>query len=342
MIIFVLCFAVLLGMFSSPFVSAEEKASPNDNQTFIFYWENDVFADTDRYYTNGAKLIWISGDLNKYSEDKRLPSWSHGPVESVPMLTRKETVKNIALSVGQKIFTPRDISRPELIKDDRPYAGYSYFGIALHSKTQNRLDSFELDIGIVGPDSFARDVQEKIHDLLDSEEPKGWDNQLKNEPALGIVYERKYRVVQLGFGAWPEFDFIAHLGGAAGNVHTYINGGGEIRLGYNLPIDFGTGLIRPAGDASIPAAHRGKFPAGFHLFGAVDGRGVARNIFLDGNTFTDSHEVDKKPFVADLMVGASFHYKNVKITYSHVYQTKEFEEQEDAQIFGSISIAYTF
>lgn len=162
MIIFVLCFVVLLGMFSSFFVSAEEKANPNDNQTFIFYWENDVFADTDRYYTNGAKLIWISGDLNKYSEDKRLPSWSHAPVESVP--ARKETVKNIALSIGQKIFTPRDISRPELIEDDRPYAGYSYLGIAFHSKTNKRLDSFEIDIGIVGPDSYARDVQEKMHD----------------------------------------------------------------------------------------------------------------------------------------------------------------------------------
>jgi lipid A 3-O-deacylase len=36
---------------------------------------------------------------------------------------------------------------------------------------------------------------------------------------------------------------------------------------------------------------------GWCLFASFEGRAVARNIFLDGNTFTDSHSIDKKTFV---------------------------------------------
>jgi hypothetical protein len=125
-------------------------------------------------------------------------------------------------------------------------------------------------------------------------------------------------------------------------VYTYANAGGEIRLGINLPDDFGTALIRPAGDSSIPATDAKKNKAGVYLFAGADGRLVLRNIFLDGNTFTDSHDVDKENFVADLMAGVSVHYNRFKVTYSHVYRTKEFKTQQDEQIFGSVSIAYVF
>jgi len=37
-----------------------------------------------------------------------------------------------------------------------------------------------------------------------------------------------------------------------------------------------------------------------YLFAFVDGRAVGRDIFLDGNTFTDSHSVTRKTFVGDL------------------------------------------
>ncbi|MBW6521792.1 MAG: lipid A deacylase LpxR family protein [Desulfoarculaceae bacterium] len=50
----------------------------------------------------------------------------------------------------------------------------------------------------------------------------------------------------------------------------------------------------------------------------------------DGNTFTDSHEIDKEYFVADLMAGVSVHCDRFKITYSHAYRTEEFETQQDA------------
>lgn len=321
---------------------AQENVTPEYDGAFVFYLENDSINHTDRYYTNGVKLLWISGDLNNYNEDKRLPDWSNNKLGTLPVVNKDESVKNIALSFGQNIYTPRDTSRSDLIEDDRPYAGYTYFGIALHSRPADSLDTLEFDIGIVGPDSYAKQVQEKVHNLIESHAPKGWHHQLKNEPVLNIIYERKYRLFNLGFGESPNFDFISHIGGAVGNAYTYLNFGFETRLGINLPFDFGSGLIRPAGDSSIPSVHKGKSPFGFHIFGAVDSRTMFHNIFLDGNTFTDSHDVNKKTLVADIMAGACMQFRSFKITYSHVYRTKEFKTQGDAQIFGSISLAYLF
>lgn len=332
--------AIVLGIttiFAGTAISAEDQ----DN-TFIFYWENDVFSASDQHYTNGMKLLWVSGPLNDYTEDKRLPGWSSQSFASLPVINTPATTKHVALLIGQKIFTPEDLDNPDLIVNDRPYAGWTYAGIALHSKSEKVLNTFALDIGIIGPESYARDVQEKMHDLLKSKEPRGWEHQLKNEVGLVLVYERKWRLWQLDIGDSNIFEFIPHLGAALGNVYTYANAGGEIRLGINMPDDFGTALIRPAGDASIPAANAQNSKFGVYLFAAVDGRSVLRNIFLDGNTFTDSHEVDKKYFVADLMAGVSVHFDRFKITYSHVYRTEEFETQQDAQKFGSISISYTF
>lgn len=314
----------------------------NDDNTFIFYWENDVFSGTDRNYTNGFKITWISGALGSYADDSRLPAWSNKSIESLPVINPPTTTKHVALSLGQKIYTPNDLDNPNLIPDDRPYAGWTYAGITLLSKSEKVLDAFELDLGLIGPQSYARDTQEKMHDILESRSPQGWDHQLKNEVGVNLVYERKWRLLQLGFENSHIFDFIPHAGMALGNVHTYANGGMEFRLGFNLPDDFGTGLIRPAGDSSVPATNAKNNAMGCHLFAAVDGRAVLRNIFLDGNTFTDSHDVDKKNFVADFMVGASVHFDGFKITYSHVYQTKEFDTQEDEQIYGSISISSTF
>ena len=73
------------------------------------------------------------------------------------------------------------------------------------------------------------------------------------------------------------------------------------------------------------------------------GRAVARNIFLDGNTFADSDSVDKIPFVADLNAGLAITYGRVRTSYAIVYRTKEFHEQDsDGDVFGTITLGIRF
>src|SRR5690606_3724327 len=66
------------------------------------------------------------------------------------------------------------------------------------------------------------------------------------------------------------------------------------------------------------------------------------DIFLDGNTFEDSHNVDKETFVGDFVLGANLIYGRWKLSYSHVLRTKEFVGQDDSQKFGSVTLSYTF
>mgnify|MGYP000430438810 FL=1 len=127
-----------------------------------------------------------------------------------------------------------------------------------------------------------------------------------------------------------------------GNVATYLNAGAELRAGWPLNSDFGTSTLRPGGDSNNPGKGKPNDRGlQMHAFLASDMRLVGRNIFLDGNTFTDSHSVDKKRAVADITVGLSTTYKRWNISYSHVYRTKEFNGQQRAQKYGSLSVSYS-
>ena len=341
------CLAWICLVSASQVFAEEEKTIEEKSWTFSFYFENDLFADTDQNYTNGVKMTWISPDLSRYAESDQLPEWSLKIARSLPFVNEPGFQRNIAFSVGQNMYTPGDISRTELIEDDRPYGGWLYLGTAFHSKNQRRLDSMEIQVGMVGPASFAEETQTFIHRLRDIQIPMGWDNQIKNEPGLAVVYERKWRALVLGTPGRMGFDAIPHLGATLGNVYTYANAGVEMRLGWNLPVDFGTSLIRPDGDTSAPADREdprlsGEREFGIHLFGALGGRAVLRDIFLDGNTFRDSHSVHKKTFVGEAVAGLSVVYWRFKLSYAQVFQTKSFDLQKDNHSFGSIALSFSY
>lgn len=315
--------------------------------TFTITEENDLFAGTDYNYTNGTKLNWISGDISLYAGDHWLPRVLLHAFKVIPFLDRPDLQYNLALSVGQTIYTPRDIHTPLYQPNDRPYAGWSFVSPALHAKTPIRLDTLELGIGIVGPASLAADFQNTAHDILGIRRAQGWQHQLQNEPTLQFTCQRTLRTLRQDFGHDMAFDFLPHFGGTAGNALVYANAGFEMRLGYRLPEDFGTSVIRPGSGVSAPAAPgdprlQKKVAYGVHVFAGADGRAIARNIFLDGNTWQESHSIPKKPFVADLSAGVGILLGPLKITYTHVLRTQEFQQQKSPQMFGSLGLSVTF
>ena len=322
--------------------------APEKSWTFTFRFENDLFAGTDRNYTNGIKLSWISPDLTRFRDSNVLPEWSKQIVNRLPYSQVEGLQRNIVFSIGQNIFTPENLKTRGLIINDRPYAGWLYGSAAFHNKNYRHLDTFEIQAGFVGPMSLAEEAQNLVHELRGIDQANGWDNQIKNEPGLNLVYEHKDRILTpvtlSGFG----FDAITHYGGALGNVSTYANAGMEARLGWNLPTDFGTSLIRPGGETNAPADTqdpRYQQPGhGFslHAFAAASGRLVLRDIFLDGNTFRDSHSVTKEVLVGDLVLGVSLIVDSVKVSYAQVLRTREFAGQDHNHYFGSVSISYTY
>lgn len=337
-----ICAALLF--FAAP---ASSRQTVDNSWTFSVHFENDLFADTDQNYTSGIKLSWVSPDLTRFRDSERLPDWSHQYIDMLPFINEPERERSIVFSIGQNIFTPQDTDRTDLIRNDRPYAGWLYFGTAFHSKKASQMDTMEVQFGMVGSLSLAEETQTLVHELRNLTKPKGWDHQLEIEPGLNFIYERKWRGFVLGSNRGMGFDVISHMGGALGNVLTYGNMGFELRAGWNLPRDFGTSPIRPGGDTNDPLDRSDPGRArdtrfGMHFFGYVDGRAIARDIFLDGNTFASSHSVDKRHFVANFAAGAAIIYDRFKLSFAKVIRTREFNGQPTNHRFGSITLSYTF
>jgi lipid A 3-O-deacylase len=317
--------------------------------TFSFYLENDYFVGDDSQYTNGLKFAWSSPVYTGYPKKTWPHRWFYPVVRLLPFddFFDSHLEKNITLSFGQNIYTPEDIEEEDLIEDDRPYAGITYLSMGFHSRLKSQQKTLELYIGLVGPQSYAEQCQQFVHEIVRDIEPMGWDNQLKNEPVLGVVYEHKMKVMQLGDGNGFGFDGIVNNGIGLGNANTYYNLGLNLRMGYNIPNDFGSFPIRPAPSMNTAFGSRDprysiKHPFGIYLFTSAEGQAVLRNIFLDGNTFTDSHSVEKELLVADLAAGIGILVGKAQFCFAYVYRTREFETQERAQEFGSLSFSISY
>jgi len=320
-----------------------QAGAQNQDQVLSITWENDSFSSSgDRGYTQGLKLSYLGRDLPAGRTADRL--------SRITAVGFELQVQKLGLALGQNIYTPSDLSREELIKDDRPYAGWLYLGLIYQRLGTNRfgpvLESFELDLGVIGSYSGADQAQTFVHDLLKAPTPHGWDNQLKNEPGLILNYGRSQLYRLFDFYKL-RFDWVPTAGVRLGNI-TSGSLGSSLRFGYNIPNDFGhfpigNSLITPfwrSGGSASRDQRSSLF--GFYFFGGVEGRAVLYNTFLDGNVFYPSHHLDIEDFVADLKAGAAFIFKRLEVSYVYVYRTKEFKRQPEAQTFGSINVKYFF
>jgi lipid A 3-O-deacylase len=339
---------LVIVMCLSPDCFSSEKKSAEDSDTITFYMENDVLNHTDAQYTSGVKLTWISKNLNNYCDSAKVPGFVCSNIERLPFMNEPGFQKNIFFSMGQNIYTPNNITRKDIIKEDRPYAGLSYLALGFLNKSTKRMDTIEIDAGIVGPHSYAEKMQFFFHRLIGSKEAKGWAHQLKDEPVLDLFYERKWKVVSSDLGNGFGYDLIPHAGLSVGNLLTAAVFGGEMRLGFNVPDDFGTLLIRQGSESNAPTDDKDpRFssdsgPFGIHLFLGLDASAVARDIFLDGNTFTDSHSVHKKPFVYRYFGGLGVLIHHVKITAASVWASKNFYTQKRIEKYGSLTVSYSY
>lgn len=330
------------------FLPEERPETWQNDWTLTAYFENDLVARTDRDYTNGTKFSWLSPNLHRtFNDSERIPDWLKPIVSRLPFVNNPGVQKNVSFSLGQNMYTPGDTSVEELIPDDRPYAGWLYLGIAFHNRTVRWSDTLELSLGVVGPWAFAEETQNFVHHVRGFAEAKGWDNQIKNEPAINLIWERKVRLARWGDHHGFGGDIISHGGAALGNVFIYGNGGGTVRFGWNVPKDYGSALIRFAGSTNGPAGandirtRSDAFPFGLHVFGTVDGRLMLRDITLDGNTFRDSHSVEREWVVGDFSIGTAMVLGQWKLSYALTHRTRTFEKGT-AHEFGSVNISLTY
>ncbi|MDP1683380.1 MAG: lipid A deacylase LpxR family protein, partial [Burkholderiales bacterium] len=214
----------------------KEEVTRPQIQVFI---ENDVLAGSDRYYTNGFKLggggeIPLLGALLKPIPEAILDVMGReGPDGETPR-------NHLGFFIGQNIYTPKDIGITGSQPFDRPWAAWLYLGSVVQRVRGNRLDTVELDIGMVGPAALGKPVQSAWHKLVGAAQPKGWSNQIPNEPAIMAAYLQKRR-----FGT-STIQIVPHAGITLGTVMRLARVGGIVRIGSRMT-GFGPDSIEPGG-----------------------------------------------------------------------------------------------
>lgn len=312
--------------------------------------DNDLFGGSqqDQGYTNGVLLTVVSPNLVDYLSDPCLPAMARGLNRYLSGLSHEGfEQQNMVFSFGQGLFTPKDISRTDLIRDDRPYAAALLFSVGYNARSGDVLRTSHLRLGIVGPSALGRQTQNAVHKLIGDQRANGWGNQLRDELVLQFVHERMQRWAPEHDRSGWSWDAIGHWGGAVGNLQSYLNAGVELRYGWRLPDDFGSTPLRPAGENTAPTrglgsvASAGSGWAG-HAFVTTDLRLVFNDITLNGNTFKNSHSVDMRHAVADLGYGLALTHGPWKFAFARYHRTREFQGQKQLPVFGSFTVSRRF
>lgn len=289
-------------------------------------WENDAFSLKDQHYTNGLQFSWDGRG--------EPPAWALRTARRLPWVDPGSEARH-GYVFGQNMYTAMDIKLAEPPPGEPPYAGWLYGGIGLRLANKVHSEHFSLLVGVIGPAALGEEAQKLVHKAVDATEPRGWDTQLGNEPGIVLGYQRSWRRVVRRLEGGLESDLRPHAGVTLGNIYTHANGGLTFRLGRRLPRDDGPYRVQRGGPGAdfLPAEDYG-----WYFFAGVDGRLVARDIFLDGSTFRDSRSVDRKPLVGDAQVGITFAWRDLRLGYVHILRTREYYGQPKLQDFGALTL----
>lgn len=314
---------------------SEAAESSGEMAALTIYWENDggvIFpnSDNDRHYTNGA------GFSIAYR-----PEWAERLAEVMPGRDAFGPARTAAgFTAAQLIFTPENLMAQRPLPDDRPYAGYLYGGVFWQRATDvgpyqdATVDHVQLDLGIVGPSSRAEDIQEFIHRHFEGDDPMGWDNQLDDEPTIQFWLRKRWRLDMgsvdldgLGDAGALRAQLIPYAELAVGTVYRHVEGGALVRLGFNLPDDFGPGSLQDLGSFT------GGPQTGWGGYGfvGVAGRVTEHNLFIEGSEFQDSLGVDAEPLTGELTLGLAATYRQHPWTFEAAYRQTYFTQQFDGQ-----------
>lgn len=305
---------------------------------FMLMIENDGVIKpegrADRYYTSGVKV-----DLSLQ------PVWAQPFATILPLGADFDPTRTaFGVSAAQMIFTPYHNNRPKPPPDDHPYAGYLYGSVYLQRAEQPSLefpdhrsiyDHLQLDFGVVGQSSLAEESQKEVHRVIGERILKGWSHQLKDEPAINVTFRRKVRLEYALGESTTVLQFIPEIGFDAGTVWRQAVGGVTVRIGQNLPDDYGPSRMLLSG-AAVAAPPEG---FGWEVYARCEGHIVQHDIFLDGNTWRDSASVEKNLLVGELTIGSALHLgANFDVGYSQTFQTEQFEGQDGMHSWGTLFI----
>ncbi len=156
--------------------------TPNASSYVRLLYDNDYFTATDKYYTQGYTVEWVSPVLRKKPFNKILTGF-------------KNPTTCYGLAFDHYGFTPTSIRSNEILYGDRPFAAFlalKIFSTSVDNAKNTRISS-AFSVGMIGPVAFAEAMQRGIHKLMNGIDPRGWQFQIQNNAAITyeITYEKK-------------------------------------------------------------------------------------------------------------------------------------------------------
>lgn len=301
--------------------------------------ENDIWTGTDNNYTNGVGISWVSAKLDTYDDESFVRKWGRFWA-FLPFVEDDGYSTFTAWSLAQEMHTPDDITNPNPPEDDQPYAGILYVDSLLYAKKGRWVHAWELKLGVVGPSSQADDTQEWVHDLIEDDEPRGWDTQLPDEPVINLGYTVGHMAAAGHAGGLAEWRIVPV--GTVG-LGTYFTGAGlgiYGEVGWNLVDAIGVSSLRTGLNAA-PTVGVGPVDGwSVAFFGGLGGYGVIHYLPLDGTVFKESRSVDSEPLVGMASLGFSIRHGRLTLALAATYFSETFETERENPEFGTLSLSW--
>lgn len=280
--------------------------------------DNDLYTSSknDKYYTNGLTLYY------RFLSNKE--------TERVNKITNE-------IKVGQFVYTPRFINAEAVTINDRPFAGYLFGGFtkSIFFKNEN-VFKIGVELGTVGPNSYAQEFQESFHKAFNYKEIFGWENQIRNAMAFQttILFSKKL----FANSSSTKIDFSWQSQADLGTIFTGINTGMIARIGFKklVPI-YNSNLF--GGSVGTTKVNNDEF----YFYMAPSIRYQIYDATIQGSMFSGSSPLTFPivPLRFNAKAGFVYRKNNLNLSYSFVYTTKEVADSPATGFFyGSIGASF--
>lgn len=286
-------------------------------------FDNDIFNNTDYYYTNGVKIELVT------------PLAKRSPLTNLLIGFRDSQINFFGFSIKQNIYTPTNPDIEEISFDDRPFSAFLTLGQFRESYNLHKNISLKSNInfGVIGPASMGGIVQSSIHNI----EPVGWDNQIRNN--IIIDYSLK---LEKGIISTPHLEINVTTGGNVGTVFNKIFGGLYIRTGSFIPVFRGLATNTYSDSRKQTSVN----PFQYWFFLNAETNFVLYDATLQGGIFNTENPYtiqssDINRLVANVSIGLAVYYKKVGFELQNFYLSPEFKNGYDFR-WGRIKFIYQF
>lgn len=303
--------------------------------------ENDGIFAKDGNYTNGFALAWESMPELIQQDDNPTNMPKLFQLQYFIRLPLTQIQSAWGMKISQRMWTPDNITIITLQIDERPYAGL--FEIESHTADYGPKFAQKnwLALGITGVKSKAEYIQTKVHQLIDSIPPLGWQYQVGEQVTLQLAYEidallfrsKEYSNKYMDKNQW-EVSSYSHL--SLGNFNT------EASVG--LLLRWGTRLNNTFGRLSSHFGHTGNTTQvensnNFTVYSSLQFGYRFNDLTIEGELPYESH-LDIQHNQAKAMLGMRWTLGNYAITWSLNSYTRAYNgDNKSWHSYGSLMLS---